>query len=585
MKKFTFLMCAILAGLFKVNAQEPQFVSTEQKGRNVIIEEFTGRNCGFCPDGHVYAKKITDANPGRVWAVNVHCGPYSPSSYPNLNTSAGATILNGLDGGMGFPCGVVNRTTKATGRNMWESYANQQLKQTAECNIGGQVLINEAARTATVNVEVYYTANSASSENYLTVMMLQDSILGSQSGGVELNPEQMIDGKYVHLHVLRDVVTPTWGDAIAPTTEGTLITRTYTYQIPETIGSPNGVEVDLNNLLFLAFVTEKQDGAATTPVLNVEELHSVKVADADNFPYFGSVKVASNVSCSTEQTAVFELVNGGKQELTSLKYEVKIAGNTTELTWEGSIPSYSSEIIEEELIIPVGKQKVEISIIEVNGSAFEYKTAITVVNAGWIDAYFPEAENEFKIDIVQDKYGNEITWELINSNEEVLASGGPYSTLVANGIKLHRTKVVVPNNECVKFIIRDAGKNGLNNGAGEGYYKITDSENNVIVKSDGKFEAEASHNISTREGYVSVEEMTNETYQVYPNPVKDILTVEGENLEQVNVFNTMGQLLKTVKCNGNVVNVNVSDLQNGMYIVNVIDNNGEVSSKKVSVLK
>ena len=578
-------MCAILAGLFKVNAQEPQFVSTEQKGRNVIIEEFTGRNCGFCPDGHVYAKKITDANPGRVWAVNVHCGYYSPSTYPNLNTAAGATILSGLDGDMGFPSGVVNRTTKSVGRNMWESYANQQLKQTAECNIGGQVLINEAARTATVNVEVYYTANSASSENYLTVMMLQDSILGSQSGGAEFNPEQMIGGKYVHLHVLRDVVTPTWGDAIAPTTEGTLITRTYTYQIPELIGTPNGVDVDLNNLLFLAVVTEKQDGAATTPVLNVEELHSIKVADADNFPYFGSVKVASNVSCSTEQTAVFELVNGGKQELTSLKYEVKIAGNTTQLTWEGSIPSYSSEIIEEELIIPVGNQKVEISIVEVNGSAYEYQTAITVVNDGWIDAYFPEAENEFKIDIVQDKYGNEITWELINSNEEVLASGGPYSTLVANGIKLHRTKVVVPNNECVKFIIRDAGKNGLNNGAGEGYYKITDSENNLIVKSDGKFTEEASHNISTKEGYVSVEEMTNETYQVYPNPVKDVLTVEGENLEQVSVFNTMGQLLKTVKCNGNVVNVNVSDLQNGMYIVNVIDNNGEVSSKKVSVLK
>ena len=284
MKKFTFLMCAILAGLLKVNAQEPQFVSTEQKGRNVIIEEFTGRNCGFCPDGHVVAKKITDANPGRVWAVNVHCGGYSPSTYPNLNTAAGATILSGLDGGIGFPSGVVNRTTKSVGRNMWESYANQQLKQTAECNIGGQVLINEAARTATVNVEVYYTSNSASSENYLTVMMLQDSILGSQSGGADFNPEQMIGNHYVHLHVLRDVLTPTWGDAIAPTTEGTLITKTYTYQIPELIGTPNGVDVDLNNILFLAVVTEKQDGAATTPVLNVEELHSIKVADAEFFP-------------------------------------------------------------------------------------------------------------------------------------------------------------------------------------------------------------------------------------------------------------------------------------------------------------
>lgn len=584
MKKFTFLMCAILAGLLKVNAQEPQFVSTEQKGRNVIIEEFTGRNCGFCPDGHVVAKKITDANPGRVWAVNVHCGGYSPSTYPNLNTAAGATILNALDGGMGFPCGVVNRTTKATGRNMWESYSNQQLKQTAECNIGGQVLINEAARTATVTVEVYYTANSASSENYLTVMMLQDSILGSQSGGAQFNPEQMIDGKYVHLHVLRDVVTPTWGDAIAPTTEGTLITKTYTYQIPEKIGTPNGVDVDLNNILFLAVVTEKQDGAATTPVLNVEELHSIKVADADNFPYFASVKVASNVSCSTEQTAIFELVNGGKQELTSLKYEVKIAGNTTELTWEGNLPSYSSVTFEEEFIIPVGNQKVEISIVEVNGTAYEYQTAISVVNDGWIDAYFQGDENEFKIDIVQDKYGNQITWKLINSNEEVLASGGPYSTLVANGIKLHRTKVKVPNNECVKFVIYDEGNDGLNNGAGEGYYKISDAQNNVIVQSNGKFGAEASHNISTKEGYASVEEMTNETYKVYPNPVKDVLTIEGQDIEQVNVFNTMGQLVKTVKCNDNIVNINVSDLQNGMYIVNVIDNNGEVSSKKVSVL-
>ena len=47
------------------------------------------------------------------------------------------------------------------------------------------------------------------------------------------------------MHILRDIITPTWGDPITPTTQGTLITRTYTYSIPETIGSPNGVEDDL----------------------------------------------------------------------------------------------------------------------------------------------------------------------------------------------------------------------------------------------------------------------------------------------------------------------------------------------------
>lgn len=587
MKKFTFLMCAILSGLLKVNAQEPQFVSTEQKGRNVLIEEFTGRNCGYCPYGQAYVNTIVALYPEQVFMVNLHAkSTLSPTSYPNLNTDKGAEVYMEFNANGGIPAATVNR-----GKTIHPTEAlplvNSQLSEMAECNVDGKVLINEETRTATVMVEVYYTSD-VTSKSYLTVMMTQDSIFGYQSdygpqlNGAPFNPEQMIGDQYVHMHTIRDYITEVWGDEIAPATAGTLITKTYTYQIPESIGTPNGVEVDMSDIHFLATVAK---GQKNVPIINVNDLKTIMVADADNFPYFASVKVESNVSCSTEQTAVFELVNGGKQELTSLKYEVKIAGNTTELTWEGNLPSYSSEIIEEELIIPVGNQKVEISIVEVNGSAYEYQTAITVVNDGWIDAYFPEAENEFKIDIVQDKYGNEITWELINSNEEVLASGGPYSTLVANGIKLHRTKVMVPNNECVKFIIRDAGKNGLNNGAGEGYYKITDSENNLIVKSDGKFTEEASHNISTKEGYVSVEEMTNETYQVYPNPVKDILTVEGENLEQVNVFNTMGQLLKTVKCNGNVVNVNVSDLQNGMYIVNVIDNNGEVSSKKVSVLK
>ena len=584
MKKFTFLMCAILAGLFKVNAQEPQFVSTEQKGRNVIIEEFTGRNCGWCPDGHLYAKKITDANPGRVWAVNVHCGSFSPSSYPNLNTAAGATILNALDGGQGFPCGVVNRTTKSVGRNMWESYSNQQLKQTAECNIGGQVLINEAARTATVTVEVYYTANSASSENYLTVMMLQDSILGSQAGAETFNPQQMIGDQYVHMHTVRDYITETWGDEITTTTAGSLITKTYTYQIPEYIGEPNGVEVDLNNLHFIAFVSEQKQGTKTAPVLNVTGLNSYKVSEDEIYPYFGKIDIKSNVSCSEIKPTSIEFINGGTKEITSMKYEVEVWGVTSQYTWEGSLPSYSSVIIEEDLTMYLGERNVKFRIVEANGKSYKHNKEIRFVSEPWFDVYFQGEEDEFKIDILQDKFGAQITWELINSNEEVIAQGGPYTTLASNGTKLQRTKVKVPNNECIKFIIRDEAGNGINCGYGEGFYKITDSKGNLVLEGDGKFTNEVYHNISTKSGYASVDEMANETLRLYPNPVKETLTIEGQNIQQVNVYNTMGQLVKSVNCNDNIVNINVNDLQNGMYIVNVIDANAEMSSRKVSVL-
>ena len=43
MKKFTFALMALLALSFSLKAQ--QYVSTEPANRNVILEEFTGRNC------------------------------------------------------------------------------------------------------------------------------------------------------------------------------------------------------------------------------------------------------------------------------------------------------------------------------------------------------------------------------------------------------------------------------------------------------------------------------------------------------------------------------------------------------------
>lgn len=583
MKKFTLLASALFACLFQVNAQEPQFVSTEAQNRNVIIEEFTGRNCGYCPDGHKIANDIVKENPGRVWPVNIHCGGFAPTSYPNFNTQDGSAMQSGFNAEE-FPCGVINRVTAdAQNRGYWKSSAEQQLKQAAECNVAGRVLINKDTRVASITVETYYTANSASDKNFLTVMMLQDSILGSQGGGTT-NPEQMIGNQYCHMHILRDIVTSTWGDEIAPTTAGSLVTKTYEYTIPEMIGSPNGVTVDLENLIFIAFVSEKQQGAATRPVLNVNELHSIITSDAEYYPYFSSVSVEDAVSCSTEKPLVLNLVNGGTKDIASLKYEVKVGDNVSEFTYEGNLPSYSYVQLDIDVNIPLGKQTVGFSVVEVNGIAHEYLKNVSLVSEEWIDAYFQGEEDEFKIDIIQDRYGNQITWELITSDNTVLASGGPYSALASDGIKLHRKKVKVPNNECIKFVIYDEGGNGINNGNGEGYYKIYDSKGNVVLEGDGVFEKIAYHNISTKEGYASVGEVNADLYNVFPNPVKDVLSVNGENMKEVRIFNSLGQLVKSVDCDGEVVSINVADLQNGMYLVNIINNNGEMASKKVSVM-
>lgn len=283
----------LLACVIQVNAQQPKYVSTEPANRNVLIEEYTGRNCGWCPVGQNIVNNIIEKNEGRVFTVNIHPqgNVLSPTTYPNLNTVKGGELYNVFGTG-GLPAAVINRTTeKAEGLvsddDTWEPMANEQLSQIAECNVAGHVSINPDTRLARITVEVYYTADSKVEENYLTVIMLQDNIMGEQSGA-DGNPSQMVGSQYRHMHVYRNTITDKWGDAISPTTAGTLITKTFKYTIPEKMGDPNGVAVDLDNIHFLAFVTEKREsGGKTMPILNVCEL-----SDKENETSLEDVNVA-----------------------------------------------------------------------------------------------------------------------------------------------------------------------------------------------------------------------------------------------------------------------------------------------------
>ncbi len=273
MKKILLIIAFLISGVM-LNAQEPQFVSKEPQNRNVLIEMFTARDEPVSYKAHIIANKLMKEFPDKVLSVNIHnTSIFSPTSYPNLNTDAGDDMFEGLKLNC-WPSGPVNRSLSDMSYSNWENLSCEQMAQQAECNIGGKVTIDSISRIASITVETYYTANSNSDKNYLTIMMLQDSIMGSQIAGSQ-NPQQYVDGQYCHMHVLRDIITDTWGDEVAPTTAGTLITKTYQYNIPRHIGLTNGVDVDLNNIHFVAFITEQKQDEISYPILNVCELDKV----------------------------------------------------------------------------------------------------------------------------------------------------------------------------------------------------------------------------------------------------------------------------------------------------------------------
>lgn len=68
---------------------------------------------------------------------------------------------------------------------------------------------------------------------------------------------------------------------------------------------------------------------------------------------------------------------------------------------------------------------------------------------------------------------------------------------------------------------------------------------------------------------------------VYPNPTNGLVTINGTNLKQAEVLNTLGQRVATITGKGETLQVDLSHLPAGVYFVNVTDGEGRKCVKKV----
>ena len=77
---------------------------------------------------------------------------------------------------------------------------------------------------------------------------------------------------------------------------------------------------------------------------------------------------------------------------------------------------------------------------------------------------------------------------------------------------------------------------------------------------------------------VGLEENNALNVELYPNPVNNVLTVKGDNIVKVAIFNALGQEIVAVE---NRNEIDVTSLNNGLYFVRVTDVNGNVSVNKI----
>ncbi len=309
-------------------------VSTEVENRNAVLEMFTGIYCTACPWGHEDAQQILDQHPDDVSVITIHAGALAApdEGFPDYRTEYGEVIAEQA-GLKSWPSGTVNRHVFPNDTNMiilrlaWSKAVSQILNSLPSyVNVAATATIVKESRQMQVLVEAYYTGDSPVQPNYLNVALLQDSIMGYQSGEGDT---------YNHTHMLRDMLTGQWGIPIPNTSLHSFFSTSLRYDIPESI---RDIDVVLDHLHLVAFIAE-----GTTEIITG---NGAEIIMLDNVSLDAAVTACNNLPqayCGGELNPVITVHNYGTDAITSFDIEYTV-NNEAPMTyaWTGDLDAKAS---------------------------------------------------------------------------------------------------------------------------------------------------------------------------------------------------------------------------------------------------
>ncbi len=200
--------------------------------------------------------------------------------------------------------------------------------------------------------------------------------------------------------------------------------------------------------------------------------------------YSGNAKLTEALSpetilCNTN-TFIPEVIlkNIDSFELNSATIKYTCGTITDEIYWTGTLTQNETETITfPENTFPAGNNTIIYSIESVNGGE---NYAINDISIS-IDFMLVESGDSYELDLLTDKYGDEVTWELVDdATENVLYSGGPYPS----NSETHYYIDFCLGPGCYTFTIYDSWGDGMNPWFGnDGSVTITNSETSTIVYS------------------------------------------------------------------------------------------------------
>ena len=272
----------------------PNDTSSTGYVKKVLIEDFTGHQCSFCPDAARELDVILDVYQNAIGlaihGVNNFTRPYIMDTVFNpeekyvydFRTSWGEELDSYFEiSENGLPKGMINRIDyNSSGDHrkdfgQWSSLVADELEK--EVKFGMNIEITQTPQMIADEYDIVINSEAISSMNgnyKLVVCITENNIVQWQKDG------NIDDSSYVHKHVLRSFLTPTWGDDLAAEETSsdnfsngysciisTLENNNINYSTTLPLGVGNAGNWDINNLYVVAYIYDE----ANYEILQVEE--------------------------------------------------------------------------------------------------------------------------------------------------------------------------------------------------------------------------------------------------------------------------------------------------------------------------
>lgn len=234
--------------------------------QKVLVEDYTGAWCGYCPRVSYKLAKAESDNPNVV-SIGIHYN--DGMHYSKVNS------LVNYYGVTGFPTAIIDRTSIWNESNLpWDGPFNSLDNKTKKSsNIGIGIGSTISSGSVSVNVDVDFLSDEESAYK-LVVYLLEDGVVEPQTNYFNADKSSpwygygSVISNFVHDNVLRGAFTDDFGMDITNQLDGV-------FKFQKTINIPSNVK-DNDKLEIVAMVLSN-----TSKVLNVEHAEVGEFVDMD----------------------------------------------------------------------------------------------------------------------------------------------------------------------------------------------------------------------------------------------------------------------------------------------------------------